>query len=177
MWWYMYCSVEWFGRVWKVWGTWEENSRQMPGSQMSWKTLESPGSNQWHLSDWKIALYQLSQILNYKTDGSLVNLLGAYLSNQRRKPHRMLTFEGMPIVWRTSSCTLQHFQDSQAYVMHAGTVAREHTAAKRGHRLFFWSEKKGVRPHPPNPLGYVPVKWSSYWVPWRDGHAEKTQGC
>ena len=48
-------------------------SRQMPGSQMSWKTLESPGSNLRHLADRKIALYQLSQILNYKTDGSLVN--------------------------------------------------------------------------------------------------------
>ena len=41
---------------------------------MSWKTLESPGSNQRHLADRKIVLYQLSQILNYKTDdGSFVN--------------------------------------------------------------------------------------------------------
>ena len=48
-------------------------SRQMPRSQMSWKTLECPGSNQRHLTDRKIALYQLKQILDYKTDGSLVN--------------------------------------------------------------------------------------------------------
>ena len=40
----------------------------------------------------------------------------------------------------------------------AGAIAPEHAAVKRGyHRFFFcWSEKKGVRPHPPNPLGYVP---------------------
>ena len=48
-------------------------SRQMPRSQMSWKTLESPGSNQ-RLADQKIALYRLRQILNYKTDGPLVNV-------------------------------------------------------------------------------------------------------
>ena len=48
-------------------------SRQLPRSQMSWKTLESPGSNQRHLPDRKIALYQLSQNLNNKTDGLSVN--------------------------------------------------------------------------------------------------------
>ena len=37
-------------------------------------------------------------------------ILGACLSNQRRKPQRMLIMDirGMPIVWRSS--TLQHFQ-------------------------------------------------------------------
>ena len=42
----------------------KSTSRQMPRSQMSWKTLESPDSNQRHLADRKIALYQLRQILN-----------------------------------------------------------------------------------------------------------------
>ena len=61
--------------------------REKPGTR-------SPGSNQRHLwlADRKIALYRLRQILNYKKDGSLVNL-GASLSNERRKPQRVLIMD------------------------------------------------------------------------------------
>ena len=55
----------------------------MPRSQMSWKTLESPGSNLRHLADRKIALYQLSQILNYKTDGLLMHAFPINAENHR----------------------------------------------------------------------------------------------
>ena len=49
----------------------------------------------------------------------------------------------------------------------AGAITPELAAAKRGHHpfFFFWSERKGVRPHPPNPLGYVPgpKEWHFSW--------------
>ena len=77
----------------------------------------------------------------------------------------------MPIVWRRS--TLQHFQDSVPGRVYAGLrrcmQARshpEHAVAKRGHNrlFFFWSEKKGVRPHPPNPLATCLSHWGTVHV-------------
>ena len=107
-----------------------------------------------YLADRKIGLYRLSQILNYKTDGSLVNF--------RRKPFQSTqkttdkwTFEGMPIFDVDLHCNTFKIRfwavDTQAYGG-AGAIAPEHAAAKRGqHPFFFLVQKKGVRPHPPNP--------------------------
>ena len=72
----------------------------------------------------------------------------------------------MPRVWRRF--TLQHFQDSVPGRVYAGLrrcmQVRSHPekrmAAKRGTPstfFFFGPRKRGVRPHPPNPLGYVPA--------------------
>ena len=134
-----------------------------------------------------IALHQLSQILNYKTDGSLVN----FMPFQSRKPNGMLIMDirrnadRLPLIY---TATLSRFGSGswkgavkkiaptatvavgaiffqRPLVVYAGLrrcmQARshpEHAAAKRGHhRLFFFGpRKRGVRLHPPNPLGYVP---------------------
>ena len=52
-------------------------------------------------SDRKIALYRLSQILNYKTDGSLVNFRRTPFQSTQKTTEDVdikWTFEGMPIV-------------------------------------------------------------------------------
>ena len=135
-------------------------SRQMPRSQMSWKTRDlKSGLEPTALADRKIALYRLS--LNYKTDGLLVNFRRKPFQSTQKTTADKWTFEGMPIVWRWS--TLQHFQDSVL-----GRVRRPTAVQARSHLNtqlpnadtihFFWSEKKGGSSAPSEPpFGYVPA--------------------
>ena len=130
---------------------------------MSWKTLESPGSNQRHLSDRKIALYQLSQILNYKTDGSLVNFRRMTFQSTQKTTEDV--DNGHSKECRSFDVDLHCYtfkiRFRAVYTMVYASLRRcmqtrshpEHAAAKRGHhRLFlFGPGKRGVRPHPPNP--------------------------
>ena len=100
-----------------------------------------------------IALYQLSQILNYKTDGSLVHAFPINAENRRGCSKECRAFD--------VDLQRQHFQDSVPGRVYAGLRVRgcmqaqshpEHAAAKREHhRLFFWSEKKGGSSAPSEP--------------------------
>ena len=147
-------------------------SGQMPRSQISWKTLESPGSNQRHLASRKILRFINSAKSStvdlryaYKTDGSLVNF--------RRMP-----FQSMQKT--TEDVENGHLKECQAFDVdlhcntfkirfravytqaYGGACRRDRTrkthGCQRGHyRLFFWGggpRKRGVRPHPPNPLAF-----------------------
>ena len=126
-------------------------------SQMSWKTLESPGSNLRHLADRKILRFINSA--KSSTTKRMVHwwILGACLSNQRRKPQRMLimdTSEGMLIVWRSS--TLQHFRRPGD----GGACRRDRTWTRscqtRTPTFFFGPRKGGFVRTLRTPLGYVP---------------------
>ena len=86
-------------------------------------------------------------------------ILGACLSDQPRKPQRMLI---MDIRRNADRLTLIYTAILSRFGVCAGLRRcmqaqshPEHAAAKRGHHRFlfvcFLSEKKGVRRHPPNP--------------------------
>ena len=138
---------------------------------MSWKTLESPGSNQRHLADRKIALYQLRQILNYKTDGSLVNF--RHMTFQSTNKTTEDVDNGHSKECQSFDVDLHcnifkiRFRAvyTQAYGGACSLQARshpEHAAAKRGHhRLFFFGPRKrgggGFVRTLRTPLGYVPA--------------------
>ena len=135
-------------------------SRQIPRSQMSWKTLESPGSNQRHLADRKIALYnyQLSQIFNYKTDGSFVNFRRMTFQSTQKTTEDVVN--GHSKECRSFDVDLHCYTFKirfRAVYTQAPTAGHarshpEHAAAKRGHhRLFFLSEKKGGSSAPSEP--------------------------
>ena len=140
--------------------------RQMPRSQMSWKTLDLKSGLEptapIAVANRKIALYRLSQILNCKTDGSLVNF--------RRKPFQSTqkTTEDVDnskdcrsfdvdLHCNTFKIRFCHFRTvyTQAYGG-TGAIAPEHAAAIDLF-FFFGPRKRGVRPHPPNPpwLRYI----------------------
>ena len=133
------------------------------------KNPGSPGSNQRHLLDRKIALYQLSQILNYKTDGSSVNF-SAWISNLRRKPQRMLIMEirrNADHLTKIYTATLSRFGSGPRPTRRCMQARshKEHAVAKRGHqRLFFLvREKGGFVPTLRTPLGYVPGFGGVFW--------------
>ena len=135
-------------------------SRQMPWSQMSWKTQDlKSGLEPTALAVRKIALYRLSQILNCKTDGSLVNFRDKPfqstqkttedVDNGHSKECRSFDVDLHCNTFKIRFWTVY----TQAYGG-AGAIAHEHAAAKRGHHRFYFlfgPRKRGVRPHPPNP--------------------------
>ena len=128
------------------------------------KTLESPGSNQRHLADRKIALYPLSQILNLKTDSSLVNFRRMPFQSTQKTTEDV--DNGHSKECRSFNVVLHWntFKIRRPTAVHAGVIAHEHAAAKRGHRLFFLVREKGgfVRT-PRTPLGYVPGNCFSFF--------------
>ena len=79
-------------------------SRQTPRSQMSWKTLESPGSNQRHQADRKILRFinsAKSSTVRYKTNGSLVNFRRMpFQSTQKTTWHTQRTL--IMDIWRNA---------------------------------------------------------------------------
>ena len=123
------------------------------------------------LADRKIALYRLSQILNYKTDGSLVNFRRKSFQSTQKTTEEVDNGHSKPEC-RSFDVDLHCYTfisrfgsglDCTAYGG-TGAIAPEHAAAKRGHyRFFFWSEKKGgfVRTLR-TPLGYVPAHIGNY---------------
>ena len=109
-----------------------------------------------------IALYHLSHILNYKTDGSLVNFRRMPFQSTQKTTEDVDNGHSKECRAFDVDQQRQHFQDSVPRRVYAGQRRcfqaqshPEHAAAKcEHHRLFFWSKKKGgggVRPHPPNP--------------------------
>ena len=160
-----YCSIEWFGRVWKVWGIYEKSiSSKMPRSQISWKTLESPGSNQRHLTDRKILRFINSAKSSTTGTKQMVQwwILDACLSNQRRKSRRMLIMDIRRNAKRfviDLSGNLNTFKIrfravyTQAY---GGACRRNRTRNTQLPNantidIFFWSEKKGGSSAPSEP--------------------------
>ena len=138
-------------------------SRQMPGRQWQPNVVKTPGKSGLDPTaptrSEDTALYQLSQILNDKTDGSLVNFrrmpsqitqkTTADVDNGHSKECRVFD-----VVY---TATLSRFGSGRVYAGLRRCMQTqshpEHAAAKREHhRLFFFGpRKRGVRPHPPNP--------------------------
>ena len=106
-----------------------------------------------------IALYQLSQILNYKTDGSLVKFRRMPFQSTQKSTEDV--DNGHSKECRAFDVDLQrkHFQDSVPGRVKAGLRRcmqaqshPEHAAAKHEHhRLLFWSEKNGGSSAPSEP--------------------------
>ena len=156
----------------------EAKCREKPGT---WNS----GSNQRHLwlADRKNCA--LSTQSNPQLQKQMVHwwILGASLSNQHRKPQRMLIMDiRRNPVWRWS--TLQHFQVSvlgrvnAAQRRHRRDRTWTRTAAKRGHHRFFFGQRKrggggGFVRTLRTPLGYVPglliflichfISWLKLW--------------
>ena len=128
----------------------EAKRRENPGKSGLKPTAPIPRSED-------IALYQLSQILNYKTDGSLVNF--RRMPFQSRKPQRMLIMDIRRNADRLTliyTATLSRFGSGPCMQAYGGASRHYRTRTRscqtRTPSTFsFWSEKKGVRPHPPNP--------------------------
>ena len=106
-----------------------------------------------------IALHQLSQILNHKTDGSLVNF--RRMPFQSRKPLRMLIMDIRRNADRLTlihTATLSRFGSGPwAYVCIYGYACRrdrtQNTQLPNPDTIdfFFWSEKKGGSSAPSEP--------------------------
>ena len=152
---------------------------------MSWKTLESPGSNQRHLTDRKILRFINSAKSSATKQMVHWWILGACLyfpikktkwdvdngHSNRRNADRLTLI---------NTATLSLFQDSVPGRVYAGLrrcmQARshpEHAAAKRGHHrlFFFWSEKKGGSSAPSEPplatcLGWLNVMNNEVCMDW-----------
>ena len=115
-------------------------------------------TNDTYLAERKIALYRLSQILNYKTDGSLVNF--------RRKPFQSTqkTTEDVDnghskecrsfdvdLHCNTFKIRFRAVYEGPGRCMRDRTLT--HSCQRRTPSIFLVREKGGggVRPHPPNP--------------------------
>ena len=134
---------------------------------MSWKTLESPGSNQRHLADRKICAlstqpnpqpYPTKQMAHWW-------ILGSCLSNQRRKPHDTEDVDNGHLKECREfdvdlHCNTFKIRFRAVYTQAYGgdRTRKTHGCQTRTPSTFFFGPRKGgVRPHPPNPLGYVPA--------------------
>ena len=113
-----------------------------------------------------IAFYRLSQILNYKTDGSLVKFRRMPFQSTQKSTEDVDNGHSKECRAFDVDLHRQHFQDSVPGRVYAGLRRcmqaqshPEHAAAKREHhRLFFLvGEKGGFVRTLRTPLGYVPV--------------------
>ena len=114
-----------------------------------------------------IALYQLSQILNYKTDGSSVNFRRMSFQSTQKTTEDVdnghlkecRSFD-VDLHCNTFKIRFRAVYIRRPTAVHAGAIApgtRSCQTPRDTIDFFFWFEKKGDRPHPPNPLGYVPA--------------------
>ena len=145
---------------------------------MSWKTLESPGSNQRHLSlaDRKTLRFINSAKSSTTKQMQMVHwwILGACLSNQRRKPQRMLIMpkecRSFDVCIDLYTATLSRFGSGPCIrrptAVHAGAIApgtRSCQTRTQSTLFFFWSEKKGgssAPSEPPLATCLVPLGWT-----------------
>ena len=161
----------------------KSDSRQTPlGGQMSWKTR-----------DLKSRLEPTAPIASRSEDCALSTQPNPQLQNRwfigefRRKPFQSTqkTAEDVDSGHSKECRSFDVDLHCNTFIVSrfgsgpcTGAIAPEHAAAKRGHHwFFFWSEKKGVRPHPPNPpwLRACVVRKSSIWLPSKNSLWNKCQ--
>ena len=157
---------------WVIWKSLEglnekSISRQMPRSQMSWKNLEILGSNQRHLADRKILRFiNSAKITTTKQICSLVNFRRMPFQSTQKTTEDVdnghskecRSFDVLLVVdLHCAVCSTFKIRFRAVYTQaYGGACRRDRT---RNTQLpnadtidfFFWSDKRGVRPHPPNP--------------------------
>ena len=152
-------------------------SRQMPRSQMSGKIqdlksgLEPTAPIASRSED---CAYRLSQILNYKTDGSLVNFRSKPFQSTQKTTEDVgnghskecRSFD-VDLHCNTFKIRFCHFWTVYTQACGGtGAIAPEHAAAID---FFFGPRKRGVRSHPPNP------PWLRAWWVQKGGNDEMEQ--
>ena len=131
--------------------------------------MKNPGlevrarTNGTYLADRKIALYRLSQILNYKTDGSLVNFMRKHFQSTQKttedvdnghlKECRLFDVDLHGNTFKIWFC---HFSTVEGPYGGTGAITPEPAAAIDF--FFLVREKGGFVRTLRTPLGYVPEK-------------------
>ena len=116
------------------------------------------------------ALYQLSRILNDKTDGSLIRRMPFKITQKTTEDVDNGHSKECRVFDVDLHCNTFKIRFRAVYTQANGGACRRnrtrHAAAKREHhRLFFGRRERGVRPHPPNPPWLRACKqWCTYFT-------------